>query len=171
MKQILVSGYFLDEKDLLNAVKHLSKKEVTIFDVFSPFPVHGLDGLLGLKRSGIPLVGFIFGSIGAIGAFVFQSWAFTVSYPLKIGGKPYLSIPSFIPVVFETAILLAALAMFLVFLFRSKLGPGAENKIFDNRATDDRFIIVLDGQRRNNTEQLKEFLKEVGAQGIREEEI
>jgi hypothetical protein len=169
MEQILVSGYFLDEQDLVNAVKQLSKKEVSIFDVFTPFPVHGLDGLLGLKRSGLPVVGFVFGAIGAIGAFLFQSWAFTVSYPLKIGGKPYLSIPSFIPVVFETAILLAALAMFFAFLFRSKLGPVAKNKIFDNRATDDRFVIVLDAQGSHNTEQLKGFLKELGAEGIKEE--
>ena len=169
MKNKLVSGYFLDEKDLINAVKYLKEKNVEIHDVFTPFPVHGLDGLLGLKKSGIPIVGFVFGTIGAIGAFVFQSWVFTKSYPLKIGGKPFFSVPSFIPVTFETAILFAALAMFFAFLIRSKLGLGAENRIYDNRITDDHFLILLDTQNKFQTEQLILFLKEVGAKGIKEE--
>ena len=166
---ILVSGYFLDEQDLVNAVKTLKEKNVKIRDVFSPFPVHGLDTLIGLKKSRIPTVGFIFGAIGAIGAFVFQSWIFTKSYPMNIGGKPHLSVPTFIPVIFETTVLFAAFAMVFAFLIRSKLGLGAENKIYHKRITDDHFVILLDAGNNNETEQLKGFLKEVGAEGIKEE--
>ncbi|MEX0986603.1 MAG: DUF3341 domain-containing protein [Bacteroidales bacterium] len=169
MEHKLVSGYFLDEQDLVNAVKFLTKKQVKILDVFTPFPVHGLDGLLGLKKSNIPLVGFIFGMIGAVGAFVFQTWVFTKSYPLNIGGKPFFSVPSFIPVIFETTILFAAMGMVFAFLIRSKLGPGAENRIYDKRITDDHFVILLEAEGSTKTEQLEVLLKEVGARGIKKE--
>lgn len=165
----MVSGYFLDEEDLVKAVKFLTKKNVKIHDVFTPFPVHGLDGLLGLKKSNIPLVGFIFGTIGAVAAFVFQTWVFTESYPLNIGGKPHFSVPSFIPVIFETTILFAAVAMVFAFLLRSKLGPGAENRVYSNRITDDHFVILLKAEGSTQTEQLEVLLKEVGARGIKKE--
>jgi hypothetical protein len=170
MTHKLVSGYFLDEQDLINAVKYLTEKNVKIYDVFTPVPVHGLDGLLVLKKSGIPIVGFIFGTIGAVGAFVFQTWVFTKSYPLNIGGKPHLSVPSFIPVTFATAILFAALAMFFAFLVSSNLSLGSENRIYDNRITDDHFVILLDAHDSFKTEQLKGLLKEAGAKGIKEED-
>ncbi|MEX2371701.1 MAG: DUF3341 domain-containing protein [Bacteroidales bacterium] len=169
MEHKLVSGYFLDEQDLVNAVKFLTKKQVKILDVFTPFPVHGLDGLLGLKKSNIPLVGFIFGMIGAVGAFAFQTWVFTKSYPLNIGGKPFFSVPTFIPVIFETTILFAAMGMVFAFLIRSKLGPGAENRIYDKRITDDHFVILLEAEGSTKTEQLEVLLKEVGARGIKKE--
>ncbi len=54
----------------------------------TPFPVHGMDEALEIKRTRIPVGGFIFGALGAILAFGFQAWVFTVSYPLIIGGKP-----------------------------------------------------------------------------------
>jgi hypothetical protein len=169
MEHQMVSGYFLDEEDLVKAVKFLTKKNVKIHDVFTPFPVHGLDGLLGLKKSNIPLVGFIFGTIGAVAAFVFQTWVFTESYPLNIGGKPHFSVPSFIPVIFETTILFAAVAMVFAFLLRSKLGPGAENRVYSNRITDDHFVILLKAEGSTQPEQLEVLLKEVGARGIKKE--
>ncbi|MEX0983280.1 MAG: DUF3341 domain-containing protein [Bacteroidales bacterium] len=170
MEHKLVSGYFLDEEELVDAVKYLKEKKVKIRDVFTPFPVHGLDRLLGLKKSAIPMVGFIFGAIGAAGAFLFQTWVFTESYPLNIGGKPHFAVPSFIPVIFETTVLFAALGMVLAFLLRSKLGPGAENRIYDNRITDDHFVILLEAEGNNKTEQLEVFLKETGALGIKKEQ-
>jgi hypothetical protein len=163
----LVSGYFLDEKELKGAIKNLKEKNVTIREIFTPFPVHGLDDVMGLKKSRIPTVGFIAGAMGGIGAFVFQSWVFTESYPMNIGGKPLLSIPTFIPIIFETTVLFAAIAMVFAFLFRSKLGLGAENKIYDPRVTDDHFLVLLSSGDSSDTEGLKRALNEVGAQDVK----
>ena len=169
MNKKFVSGYFLDEHDLIEAIKKLKDKKANIKDVFTPFPIHGLDDLLGLKKSRIPTVGFIFGAIGAIGAFVFQAWIFTTSYPVDIGGKPKLSIPTFIPVIFETTVLFAAIAIVFAFLIRSKLGLGANNKIYNNKITDDHFVVLLESEDENGTSQLTEHLKLVGAEGITDE--
>ena len=117
-----VSAYFLDEEDLLKGIKKMKDNDVNIIDAFTPFPVHGLDKALGIRRSWLPRVGFIGGAIGAFSGFFFQKWVFTVGYQMNIGGKPFFSIPSFIPITFECTVLFAAFFMVFAFLFRSKLG-------------------------------------------------
>lgn len=138
-----ISIYFDDEVPLLQAVAKLRESNETIIDVLSPFPVHGLDEALSLKRSGIPVGGFIFGALGAVLAFGFQAWVFTVSYPLIIGGKPFFSAPAFIPITFEVTVLFAGLAMVAAFLIKSKLKPEIRFEPIDVRITDDRFIILV----------------------------
>jgi Protein of unknown function (DUF3341) len=99
-----ISVYLDDEVPLLQVVRKLRDNNETIIDVLTPFPVHGLDEALSMKRSRIPVVGFIFGVLGAILAFGFQAWVFTVSYPLIIGGKPFFAAPAFIPITFELTV-------------------------------------------------------------------
>jgi len=164
----LISGYFLDEEELITAIKSLQEKNIGIKNVYTPFPIHGLDKLLGLKKSKIPTVGFLFGALGAAAAFLFQSWVFTESYPMNIGGKPLLSIPTFIPIIFETTILFAAIAMVFAFLFRSKLGLGADNKIYDLKVTDDHFLILLQTSNEVKDEQLIAELNNLGANDVKE---
>jgi hypothetical protein len=139
-----ISIYFDDEVPLLQAVRKLRDSKEIIADVLSPFPVHGLDEALSIKRSRIPVVGFIFGALGAILAFGFQAWVFTVSYPLIIGGKPFFSVPTFIPITFEVTVLFAGLSMVAVLLIRAKLKPDIRFVPVDERITDDRFVILLD---------------------------
>lgn len=135
---------FDDEHQLMDAIKELRNQNVRIRDVFTPFPVHGLDHLLGYRRSNIPKVGFWGGFIGAAAGLGFQAWVFTKAYPINFGGKPFFSLPSFIPVTFECTILFAAFAMVFAFLIRSKLGLGAKNKIYDERSTNDKFVLILE---------------------------
>jgi hypothetical protein len=139
-----ISIYFDDEVPLLQAVRKLRDSKEIIADVLSPFPVHGLDEAMSIKRSRIPVVGFIFGALGAILAFGFQAWVFTVSYPLIIGGKPFFSVPTFIPITFEVTVLFAGLSMVAALLIRSKLKPDIRFVPVDERITDDRFVILLD---------------------------
>lgn len=153
-----ISAFYKDDEDLITGIKKLNEDKIKIHDVLTPFPVHGLDKLLGYRRSWIPRIGFIGGAIGAVSGFYFQSWVFTRDYPLNIGGKPYLAVPSFIPVTFETTVLFAAFAMVIAFFIRSKLGLGAENKIYDKNITDDRFVVVLDAE--NGTETVVSKIKE-----------
>ena len=154
---------------MIDAVKELVAKDIKIDDILTPFPIHGLDELIGLKKSRLPTIGFIFGVIGAVSIFVFMTWIFTVDYPMNIGGKPYFSVPSFIPITFEVTILFAALAMVFAFLIRSKLGPGSPNKIYDKKITDDHFVIVaIGGQDGDNAdvEKARSILNSTGAKDI-----
>lgn len=164
MKKITkyISAFYEDEEDLLIGIKKLKENNVNVLDAFTPFPVHGLDKALGIRRSWLPRVGFIGGTIGALTGFFFQKWVFTEGYQMAIGGKPFFAIPSFIPVTFECTVLFAAFFMVFAFLFRSKLGLGAENKIYDLKITDDRFVVVA-GFDENKSGEVKKQMEAAGA--------
>ena len=135
---------FDDEVPLLQAVKKLRENKEIIKDVLTPFPVHGMDEALSMKRTRIPVAGFIFGALGAVLAFGFQAWVFTVSYPLIIGGKPFFSVPTFVPITFEVTVLFSGLAMVAALLIKSRLKPEITFTPVDVRITDDRFVILVD---------------------------
>ncbi len=162
-----ITGIFYDDKDLLKGIQQMQDMGIAIFDVRTPFPVHGLDDVLKLKRSRLPRLGFIAGGIGTVLAFWFQSWIFTTSWPLNFGGKPFLSVPSFIPVTFEITVLFAALALVFGFLIRSGIGPGAPNIIFDERSTDDAFLVIIHQNEINSELKIKKALEKVGAVEIK----
>lgn len=167
MKSI-VYGYFTDEIDLLEAVKELQDKGIQIDDVRTPFPIHGLDRILKLPRSRLPKLAFVAGALGGAGGLFFQIWVFTRGWPLVIGGKPFLSLPSFIPVTFELTVLFAAIAMVIGFLVSSNLGPGSIPDILDEEVTNDHFQIVLSNI--NNTmpdADLANALSATGALGVK----
>jgi hypothetical protein len=93
-----ITVVFEDEVPLLQAVQILQESGKNILDVLTPFPVHGLDKALKMKRTRIPGAGFICGATGGLFGFLAQAWIFTVDYPLVFGGKPYLAVPSFEPI-------------------------------------------------------------------------
>ena len=126
-----------------------------------------MDELAGLKKSGIPTVGFIFGILGAASAFGFMTWVFTVDYLLVIGGKPYFSVPSFIPITFEVTVLFAAFAMVFGFLIKSKLGPGAKNRIYDEKITDNHFVVLLKGSSDSGIDAARTTLSATGAMDVK----
>jgi hypothetical protein len=164
-----IYGYYTDSQSLLEGVEKLREEDYKIKDVYTPYPVHHLDKALGLKRSRLPKAGLIGGLIGAGGAFLFQTWVFTVDYPINIGGKPNFSFPSFIPITFELGVLFASLALVFTFLFRSGLGLGAKTKIYDERNTDDRFGVVLEAGSGKNEQEIHtmiEAFKQTGALGV-----
>ncbi len=163
-----ISVSFDDERPLLQAVKKLLENNEIILDVRSPFPVHGLDKLLSMKRTRIPIGGFIFGALGAILAFSFMAWVFTVSYPLIIGGKPNFAVPSFIPITFEMTVLFSGLAMVAAFLIKSKLKPDIYFEPIDNRITDSTFLILVDSENGKTTvEKIKSILSGIQTIEIR----
>lgn len=140
----LVYGLYDDETDLLRAVKAAKDKHLDIFDVFSPFPVHGLDPILGLEESRLHIAGFVYGAIGTLTAFLGMTWVFTKDWPIIFGGKPYWSVPAFIPITFELTVLFASIGMVVTFYTVCGLGPGTTNPTLDDRITDDKFCIAFD---------------------------
>jgi len=165
----IIYGHFTDDSDLLGAVKILQEKGIHIADVRTPFPVHGLDAVLKLRRSHLPKVAFIAGVIGAVLMFSFQYWVFTEGWPLIFGGKPYSSILSFIPGTFEITVLFAAFAMGIAFLVRSNLGPGSIPDILDEEVTNDHFQIILSAKDNTLSEtELAEALEATGALDVKQ---
>lgn len=163
-----ISVYLDDEGPLLQVVRKLRADNEIILDVLTPFPVHGLDEALSIKRSRIPVVGFIFGILGATIAFGFQAWVFTVSYPLIIGGKPFFAAPAFIPITFEVTVLFAGLAMVIAMLIRSKMKPDIKFEPIEGRATDDRFVVLIDsGNDKTSLERIRSALKGINTLEIR----
>jgi len=161
----LIFGLYDDETDLLSAVKAANAKHLDIFDVFSPFPVHGLDPLLGLSESRLHIAGFIYGLLGTLTAFLGMTWIFTKDWPIIFGGKPYWSVPAFIPITFELTVLFAAVGMTVTFYIINGLGPGVTNAYLHDRISDDKFCIAFDRHHIKDSD-AKAFFKETGASTV-----
>lgn len=134
---------FQEEKDILSVTSACRERGYEIIDVYSPYPVHGLERAMGLEPSKIPFLCFLFALFGAGGMFLFQVWASAVDWPANIGGKPLNSFPAFLPVTFETGVLFAGLGIIFVLLMRSKLYPMREPAFTDPRLTDDHFLLAI----------------------------
>ena len=137
-------GLYNDEEELKGAVARARESHLDIMDVYTPFPVHGLDPLLGLSESRLHILGFVYGAIGALFGFGFMTWVFTSDWPILFAGKPYWSVPSFIPITFELTVLFSAWGMTLTFYTICGLWPGVKNPTLDDRITDDKFCIAFD---------------------------
>lgn len=158
-------GLYNDEEELLAAVKQANTDHLEIMDVYTPFPVHGLDPLLGLAESRLHQAGFVYGALGTLTAFGFMTWVFTRDWPIIFGGKPYWSVPAFIPITFELTVLFAAVGMVTTFYIICGLGPGITNPTLDDRITDDKFCLAFDvsGSSDEETSQLQDFFSSTGA--------
>lgn len=143
MSQRLLLASFHHESDLLAAVAAVRRKGWTIVDAFSPYAVHGLETALGLKPSRLPWVCLICGLFGAVGMLWFEHWTMSIDWPVNVGGKPWNSLPSDVPVAFEAAVLLAGFGSVFALFAVSRLYPGRRARIYDPRVTDDRFVLLI----------------------------
>ena len=160
-------GIFDDEDVLVHAVESIRDKGVKIKEVYSPFPVHGLDDALGYKRSRLPIAAFLFGMTGTSLALFTQIWMLGYDWPMIIGGKNFASIPPFIPVTFEFTVLLAAFGMVGTFLVVSDLKPYKWPRQYDNRSTDDKHVMAIDlGANKISKDDIRRILKESGASEV-----
>ena len=130
------------------------------WDVCTPFPVHGMDKAMGVKRTILPVVIFGGGMTGTIAATLLQIFTNSTGlhipipipitgYPFLISGKPLMSIPAFIPVMFELTVLFAALtAVFGMFIMNGL--PRLSHPLFGSdrfrRVTNDRFFVVIEAR-------------------------
>ncbi len=142
-KEVLY-GLYDDEVILLDAVHRANDEHLEILDVFTPFPVHGLDHALHLAESRLHIAGFMYGALGTLTAFLAMTWIFTRDWPMIFGGKPYFSAPAFIPITFELTVLFAAIGMVVTFYTVCGMAPGTTNPTLDDRITDDKFCIAFD---------------------------
>lgn len=165
MSSKIVHAVYNDDDKLLHAVKDVKKAEYRIEEVFTPFPVHGLDHAMGLEGTRIAVMAFIYGILGFAVAITMINYIMIVDWPMNIGGKPSFSfmenLPAFVPVIFEMTIFFAAHLMVITFYLRSRLWPfkKAENPMPET--TDDKFLmqVALSGDEK----ELINLLKKTGA--------
>lgn len=162
-----VLGVFDDEDILLQAVTKVRNRGIKIHEVYSPFPVHGLDEALGYKRTRLPIAAFIFGMTGTGLALLMQIWMMGYDWPMIIGGKNFAALPPFIPVIFELTVLLSALGMVATFLIVSDMKPYKWPQQFDLRSTDDKHILAIDlAINKLTKDDIGALLKDSGAQEV-----
>ena len=147
MSNKVVHALYDDDDVLLSAVKNIRKEKYHIEEVYTPFPVHGLDKAMGLEETRLAIMAFIYGCIGFCFAIFMMNYIMIVDWPQNIGGKPSFSyienMPAFVPIMFELTVFFAAHLMVITFYMRSKLWPFKEAENPMPSTTDDKFLIEI----------------------------
>lgn len=151
-----------DEATLFPAVRKVRHSGYKLHDVYTPFAVHGLDQELGLKETDLHIAGFIFGLLGTATALGFMTWIFTTDWPINYGGKPYFSLPAFIPITFELTVLFSAVGMVMTYCYLNQIMPGVKKHLFHPRQTDDYFVIAVEVTEPDSEHEIIEFFKTTG---------
>ncbi len=173
MANKVIHGIFDDDDVLLKGVKEIRERGISIDEVYTPFPVHGLDHALGLARTRISIAAFFYGIMGTMLASLMMYYMMIADWPQNIGGKPSFSflqnMPSFVPIMFEVTVLCASHLMAITFLIRCGLFPGAKAQNPDPRTTDDKFLVEINSD--GNDEAVRQALMDAGAVEVNEQEL
>jgi hypothetical protein len=172
MDKNFIIGIFDDEEKFLSTIRSLQEQKISIHDVFTPYPVHEVFHLLK-RKSKLPTAAYFFGLFGIVATLGFLYFTSVIDWPIDYGGKPFNSFPSFIVVTIVVTIFTVTILSLALFSARSKLFPGRDNTIFDNRATDDKFIIVVDNDDPGNseTDSAGNIMKQLGAIEVADKEF
>lgn len=162
VKKFAVACYD-DEAVLFPAVKKVRHSGYKLHDVYTPFPVHGLDVELGHKTTDLHIAGFCYGLTGTATALGFMGWIFTSDWSINYGGKPFFSLPAFIPITFELTVLFAAVGMVLTYCYLNQIMPGVKKHVFHPRQTDDYFVVAIELTDPSSELEVVDFLKSTGA--------
>lgn len=173
MSKKLIHGLYNDDDVLLNGVRALREKGISIKEVYTPFPVHGLDHAMGLAPTRLSIAGFIYGCIGLTFAILMMYYMMIVDWPQNIGGKPsftyLLNMPAFVPIMFECTVLFAGHLMVITYLVRNGMFPGRERQNPDVRTTDDMFMVEIEAD--GSSDEIASALKASGAVEVNEKEL
>jgi len=169
MSNKIIQAMYNDDDILMDAVKEVRAANHHIEEVYTPFPVHGLDKAMGLKGTRIAITAFIYGCIGFVFSIWMMNYMMIEQWPQDIGGKPSFTfiqnMPAFVPIMFEMTVFFAAHLMVITFYMRSKLWPFKKAENPDPRTTDDKFVmeVSVDG----NEAELVSFLEKTGTVEIK----
>jgi hypothetical protein len=157
-------GIFDEEEKFISSLKSLQENDFNIHDVFTPYPIHEVFHLLK-RKSRLPVAAYFMGLSAILATLAFLYYTAVVDWPVNYGGKPFNSFPSFIVITIVLTILTVTIGSLALFSARSKLVPGRDNTIFDHRATDDKFVIVVDTGKidRSAAGKAESIMKELGA--------
>ena len=142
-KQYLL-GVFGDERDILDATKQTRASGYEIHDVYTPYAVHGMPEAMGLKPSRLTWVCFLFAAIGFVVAVGAQFWIAGVDWPVNVGGRPFNSLPAYLPVMFECIVLFGGLGVLFVLFVNARLYPGKPSPTIHPDITNHRFVLAVE---------------------------
>ena len=162
----VIQAIYTDDDVLLAAVKKVKAERHHIEEIYTPFPVHGLDKAMGLAPTRIAIASFMYGCVGLAVAIIMMNFIMIQDWPQDIGGKPSFSyienMPAFVPIMFELTVFFAAHLMVITFYLRSRMWPFKKAENPDVRTTDDHFLMEVEVAN-NDVEQLSKFMFNTGA--------
>lgn len=165
MAHKVLHAMYDDEEKLMSAAQKLVDSGVRVKDVYSPFPIHGLDPIIGVKRTRLAIASFMYGMTGMSLALLGMYYFMIYDWPMNIGGKPSFSLienlPAFVPVTFEFSVLCAAHGMAITYLLRNGTLPGMPAQNPDPRTTDDMFVMEITSEQNHDksAEEIEAMLK------------
>lgn len=161
----VIHAIYTDDDILMSAVKKVKAQKHHIEEIYTPFPVHGLDKAMGLAPTRIAITAFMYGLVGLTVSILMMNFIMIEDWPQNIGGKPSFSylenMPAFVPVMFEMTVFFAAHLMVITFYLRSKMWPFKKAENPDPRTTDDHFLMEIAVH--GNEKELESLLTETGA--------
>ncbi len=170
MASKVIHAIYTDDDLLLQAVRQVRDARYHIAEIYTPFPVHGLDKAMGLPPTRLAIASFMYGVVGFAVAIIMMNYMMITDWPQDIGGKPSFSflqnLPAFVPIIFELTVFFAAHLMVITFYMRSKLWPFKTAENPDVRTTDDHFLMEIDAEN-HDVKKLSKFLYDTGALEIK----
>jgi hypothetical protein len=158
-----VAGIWHDDEALLKAAAQVRDSGYKKFDAITPFPVHGMEEAVGIRRSWIPWVTFAMGATGLLSGLALTYWTSAVSWPINVGGKPFFSGPAFVPIMFELTILFAALSSVATLIIVCGL-PKIDPPIIDPDLTSHKFALFIpDTEANYDVARAEQLLRSLGA--------
>jgi mono/diheme cytochrome c family protein len=145
-----VLGIFETPDALMQAIPKVRATKLGTVEAYTPYPIHGIDEALGLRRSPLGGMVLVMGILGAITAFGFQYWISAIDYPIITGGKGAGSWEAFIPIMFEVTVLFATFTAGLGMLFLLNKLPFFGHPVLSSKAitgiTRDRYVLALEAE-------------------------
>lgn len=165
-----IIGVFDSKIDLLSGIEGAKSKNFTIDEIYTPYPV--MEAMDALKRkSRFTTAAFIYGAAAVVGVLSFLYWTSVIDWPINYGGKPTNAFPSFIIITLVLTILTVTILSLFTFSLRARIYPGKKYFLPDERATDDKFIILFDKKTAGaGFEAISTALKSSGASEVYEKE-
>jgi len=170
MSNTYIIGVFDSKMDLLAGIEGSKNKNFIIDEIYTPYPVmEAIDALN--RKSRFTTASFIYGFLAVISVLSFLYYTSVIDWPINYGGKPTNTFPSFIIITLVLTILTVTILSLFTFSVRAKIYPGKNYFLPDERATDDKFIMLFD----KNTagagfELIESTLKANGASEVYEKE-
>ncbi len=161
-------GVYDNPDTVFSVTENLVKAGYDVHDVYTPFAVHNLDKVIGVKRTRLSIAAFCFAMTGLVSAIALQTYASYFDWQMNIGGKPSLHIPTYIPITFELSILFTAFGMVGCFFIVNRMFWGRNTDIIDLRVTDDRFVIAVNIHSKTDVKALEQTFVSGGAIEVRE---
>lgn len=166
-----VTGLFDSPDEIIRAAKEVKEAGYKNFDVNTPYPVHGMDRAMGLSRTKVGFLTLFFGFSGTAFILLFMFWTMSVDYPMVIGGKPFFSLPAFIPITFETTVLLGAIATVFGMLAAFFNLPSNNHPLHDTdymkHVSGDKYGVVIEADDPNfDEDEVTQLLKKLGSKRV-----